>query len=69
MIIYNDSVLYFILEFPHYNPYFHFQGLAKNLEQPDIKDWLGSTKDMLMKEKSGKDQDSEAEKLTAILTK
>ena len=46
-----------------------FQALAKNLEQPEIKDWLASTKDMLMSEKSGKDQDSEAKKLNEILKK
>ena len=46
-----------------------FQALAKNLEQPEIKDWLGNTKDMLMAEKSGKDKDAEAAKLNAILAK
>merc|ERR1712029_520192 len=46
-----------------------FMALAKNLEQPEIKDWLGNTKDMLMAEKSGKDKDAEAAKLNAILAK
>jgi hypothetical protein len=46
-----------------------FAALAKNLEQPEIKDWLGNTKDMLMAEKSGKDKDAEAAKLNAILAK
>ena len=48
---------------------FVLQSLAKNLEQPEIKDWLGNTKDMLMAEKSGKDKDTEAAKLNAILAK
>ena len=41
--------------------------MAKSLEQPEIKEWLGSTKDMLMAEKSGKDKDEEAKKLNGIL--
>ena len=45
------------------------QGLAKNLEQPEIKDWLADTKDMLMSEKGGKEKDDEAKKLNLILTK
>ena len=53
----------------HENFLFVFQALAKNLEQPEIKDWLGNTKDMLMAEKSGKDKDAEAAKLNAILAK
>merc|ERR1711935_626896 len=44
-----------------------FTGLARNLEQPELKDWLSSTKDMLMGEKSGKDQETAAQKLTEIL--
>merc|ERR1712108_59845 len=36
-----------------------FTGLARNLEQPEIKDWLSNTKDTLMAEKGGKDKDSE----------
>jgi hypothetical protein len=47
--------------------FYFFKGLAKNLEQPEIKDWLASTKDTLMGEKSGKDQETEAAKLDAIL--
>ena len=43
------------------------QGLAKNLEQPEIKDWLNSTKDMLMGDKSGKDQEKAAEQLNGTL--
>lgn len=46
-----------------------FTSLAKNLEQPEIKDWLGNTKDMLMADKAGKDKDTEQEKLNAILKK
>ena len=41
--------------------------MAKSLEQPEIKEWLGSTKDMLMAEKSGKDKDDEGKKLNDIL--
>ena len=41
--------------------------MAKSLEQPEIKEWLGSTKDMLMAEKSGKDKDEEGKKLNEIL--
>ena len=48
---------------------FFFQGLARNLEQPEVKDWLASTKDMLMGEKSGKDQETAAEKLNEILAR
>jgi len=44
-----------------------FASLAKSLEQPEIKEWLGSTKDMLMAEKSGKDKDEEGKKLNEIL--
>merc|ERR1712158_73114 len=44
-----------------------FASLAKSLEQPEIKEWLGSTKDMLMAEKSGKDKDEEGKKLNDIL--
>ena len=43
------------------------QGLAKNLEQPEIKDWLISTKDMLMGDKAGKDQEKAAEQLNGTL--
>merc|ERR1712038_1625622 len=45
----------------------NFSSLAKSLEQPEIKEWLGSTKDMLMAEKSGKDKDEEGKKLNDIL--
>jgi len=44
-----------------------FTGLARNLEQPEIKDWLTTTKDTLMSEKSGKDQDKESKKLKEFL--
>ena len=50
-----------------FNPY--FQGLARNLEQPEVKDWLTETKDQLMGEKSGKEKEKEGEKITAILTR
>ena len=46
-----------------------FQGLARNLEQPEVKDWLTSTKDQLMSEKSGKDKDTEGAKVNAIITR
>jgi len=44
-----------------------FTGLARNLEQPEIKDWLSSTKDLLMGEKSGKDQEKAAKELNETL--
>ena len=43
------------------------QGFARNLEQPEVKDWLSSTKDMLMGEKSGKDQEAAQKSLTEVL--
>ena len=43
------------------------QGLARNLEQPEIKDWLSTTKDTLMSEKTGKDKESENAKLGEFL--
>merc|ERR1712018_413120 len=46
-----------------------FSGLARNLEQPEVKDWLTETKDQLMGEKSGKEKEKEGEKITAILTR
>ena len=46
-----------------------FQGLARNLEQPEVKDWLTETKDQLMGEKTGKEKEKEGEKITAILTR
>lgn len=46
-----------------------FMGLAKSLEQPEVKEWLASTKDTLMGDKPGKDQDEEAKKLNEILLK
>jgi len=46
-----------------------FTGLARNLEQPEVKDWLTETKDQLMGEKSGKEKEKEGEKITAILTR
>jgi hypothetical protein len=45
------------------------QGLAKNLEQPEVKEWLALTKDTLMGDKSGKEQDEEAKRLNAILAR
>jgi len=44
-----------------------FTGLARNLEQPEIKDWLSTTKDTLMSEKTGKDKESENAKLGEFL--
>ena len=43
---------------------FRFQGLARNLEQPEVKDWLVETKDQLMGDKSGKEKDEEGKKIT-----
>ena len=34
--------------------FYFFKGLAKSLEQPEIKEWLATTKDTLMGEKPGK---------------
>ncbi len=48
---------------------FLFQGLSKNLEQPEVKEWLAMTKDTLMGDKPGKDQDEEAKKLNEILAR
>ena len=45
----------------------YFQGYARNLEQPELKDWLANTKDMLMGEKSGPDKEKAAKALNAIL--
>merc|ERR1712223_2301612 len=44
-----------------------FTGFARNLEQPEVKDWLSSTKDMLKGEKSGKDQEAAQKSLTEVL--
>ena len=59
LIILKNSIDLFFLLF--------LQGLARNLEQPEIKDWLNSTKDMLMGDKSGKDQEKAAEQLNGTL--
>ena len=59
MIILEKSIDLFLLLF--------LQGLAKNLEQPEIKDWLNSTKDMLMGDKSAKDSEKAAEQLNGTL--
>jgi hypothetical protein len=48
---------------------FCFQGLARNLEQPEVKDWLTETKDQLMGDKSAKEKDTEGDKVTAIITR
>lgn len=45
----------------------NLQGLARNLEQPEIKDWLSQTKDTLMSEKGGKDKEAESAKLGEFL--
>ena len=45
----------------------YFQGFARNLEQPEVKDWLANTKDLLMGEKSGPDKEKAAEALNKIL--
>ena len=41
--------------------------MAKSLEQPEVKEWLALTKDTLMGDKPGREQDEEAKKLNAIL--
>lgn len=46
-----------------------FMGLARNLEQPEVKDWLTETKDQLMGDKSAKEKDTEGDKVTAIITR
>ena len=51
----------------HFHEKFYFQGYARNLEQPEVKDWLANTKDMLMGEKSGPDKEKAAKALNAIL--
>jgi len=39
-----------------------FMGLARNLEQPEVKDWLTTTKDQLMGDKGGKEKEEESKK-------
>ena len=60
-----------ILKYFHKNAWIfsclYFQGYARNLEQPELKDWLANTKDMLMGEKSGPDKEKAAKALNAIL--
>ena len=47
-----------------------FQGLARNLEQPETKEWLTITKDTLMSDRErGAETDEENKKLTALLTR
>lgn len=46
-----------------------FMGLARNLEQPEVKDWLTETKDQLMGDKGGKEKDEEGKKIAAILVR
>ena len=43
--------------------------MARNLEQPEVKDWLSATKDALMGDKTGKEKDEEGKKINAILTR
>ena len=46
------------------------QGLARNLEQPETKEWLTITKDTLMSDRErGAETDEENKKLTALLTR
>ena len=46
------------------------QGLARNLEQPETKEWLTLTKDTLMSDRErGAETDEENKKLTALLTR
>jgi len=46
-----------------------FMGLARNLEQPEVKDWLTTTKDQLMGDKGGKEKEEESKKINAILVR
>jgi len=47
-----------------------FMGLARNLEQPETKEWLTITKDTLMSDRErGAETDEENKKLTALLTR
>ena len=43
------------------------KGLARNLDQPEVKDWLRETKECLMGEKAAKDQEKENKKLNEFL--
>lgn len=36
----------------------NFQNIVKNLERQEVRDWLSATKDLLMEEKKGKDDDN-----------
>jgi len=45
----------------------HFTGLAKNLEQSEVKDWLASTKETLMGDKDQKTKGEEGAKLEELL--
>ena len=46
------------------------QGLARNLEQPETKEWLTITKDTLMSDRErGAETDEENKKLAALLTR
>jgi uncharacterized protein Smg (DUF494 family) len=44
-----------------------FMGLARNLEQPETKEWLTITKETLMSERAGSESDDESKKLVALL--
>merc|ERR1711884_145420 len=47
-----------------------FMGLARNLEQPETKEWLTITKDTLMSDRErGAETDEENKKLAALLTR
>jgi len=47
-----------------------FMGLARNLEQPETKEWLTITKETLMSDRErGAETDEENKKLTALLTR
>ena len=47
-----------------------FQGLARNLEQPETKEWLTITKETLLSDRDrGAETDEENKKLTALLTR
>jgi len=43
----------------------NFQNIVKNLERQEVRDWLSSTKDLLMEEKKGKEGDDNLTKIFA----
>ena len=43
------------------------QGVSRNLEQPETKEWLTVTKETLMSDRGSHEMDEESKKLTALL--